>query len=57
MRVSEYGNQKTSDFMNNLEPALSEQNDALADKVNRSSQHVIVGVRSNDRSLVRIVKI
>jgi hypothetical protein len=57
MRVSEYGNQKTSNFMNNLEPALSEQNDAPADKVNRSSQHVIVGVRSNDRSLVRIVKI
>jgi hypothetical protein len=31
MRVSEYENQKTSDFMNNLEPALSEQNDAPAD--------------------------
>jgi hypothetical protein len=30
-RVSEYENQKTSDFMNNLEPAVSGQNDALAD--------------------------
>jgi hypothetical protein len=29
--VTEYENQKTSDFMNNLEPALSEQNDAPAD--------------------------
>jgi hypothetical protein len=30
-RISEYENQKTSDFMNNLELALSEQNDAPAD--------------------------